>query len=354
MGKLSLLIACLCSLIAVAVAAPAEAPAETPAQRRKLVHSPTRSPSDGNTSLEWAIDASDAIVEARLDAKREPQLGKVHKQPQEIKVVWPAGEPGRLQAICEFYEPDDKILFFLWHDPQEQSWRIFDYIPLIPEEIRKERLRVSQTLLPPLDESQKRMYHILRELDAGLTWLAIDKTGKWIDDNAVILDRITQRVQAGSKVPRGTDRQAVLNGKSAFGGFYVYAPQEPEVSAAEFPTMLVPPDPEYREHYLKVARNLPSHQGQLPIFGRITNYKDAEVIAALKARLNDNLVNEVWYEQPGMTLLNNTFFLLTPDVPPLKPEQNIDKSRIYIIRRAAWNALRQMGVDVDPPEFKVN
>lgn len=326
-------------------------PAQTPAQRRERVHSPIRSPYDGNVSLEWAIDASDAIFEASLDAERQPQQGRVHKQPQEIKVVWPAGDPSRLQAICELYEPDDKILFFLWHDAQEKTWRIFDYIPLIPEEIRKERLRVSQTLLPPLDEQQKRMYQVLKMWDTGLEWLAIDKTGHWIDDNSVILDRITQRVQAGSRVPQGTDRQAVLNGKSQFGGFYIYEPQEPVISAAEFPTTLVPPDPEYRAHLLQVARNLPSHQGQLEAFGRIGNYKDAEVIAALKSRLNDDLVHELWHENPGMMLRNSTFIILTPDVPPLKPEPNIKKSRTYIIRRAAWEALRQMGEHVDPPEF---
>lgn len=113
----------------------------------------------------------------------------------------------------------------------------------------------------------------------------------------------------------------------------------------------MPPDPEYRARYLKVARNLPSHQGQLWVFDRIANYKDAEVIAALKSRLNDNLVNEAWYEQPGMKLRNSTFIILTPHVPPLKPEPNIEKSCTYIIRRAAWEALRQMGEQVDPPEF---
>ena len=347
MGKLPLLIACLFSLVVSADAVPAE----PPAQLRERVHSPIRSPYDGNVSLEWAIDASDAIVEARLDAERQPQQGKVHKQPPDIKVAWPVGDPRRLRAICEMYEPGDQVVFFLWHDAKEHAWRIFDYIPLIPEEIRKERLRVSQTLLPPLDESQKQMYHVLRERDAGLTWLAIVKTGKWIGDNAVILDRITQRVKAGSRVPKSTDRQAVLAGKSSFGGFYVYEPQEPTVSSAEFPVVLVPPDPEYRAHYLKVTRNLPSHQGQLPVFDRITNYKDAEVIAALKARLTDDLVNEVWYELPGRKQVGNTYYFLKPDDPPLKPMPDMEGARIYVIRRAAWDALRQMGEDVDPPEF---
>lgn len=350
MGKLPLLIACLFSLVDSADAAQAE----TSAQRRERVHSPIRSPYDGNVSLEWAIDASDAIVQARLDAERQLQQGKVHKQPQEIKISWPAGDPRRLRAICELYEPGDKIVFFLWHDTKEKSWRIFDYIPLISEEILKERLRVSQTLLPPLDQSQKQMYHVLRERDAGLTWLAIDKTGKWIGDNGVILDRITQRVKAGSRVPRGTDRQAVLDGKSELGGFYVHKTQEPEVSSAEFPVVLVPPDPEYREGYLKIVRNLPSHQGQLPAFPRIINYKDAEVIEALKMRLTDDLVNEVWYKLPGRKqVVGNTYYFLKPDDPPLKPMPDMEGARIYVIRRAAWKALRQMGEHVDPPDFNV-
>lgn len=346
MRKNLLLIAYLFWFVASADATPAE----TPAQRRERVYSPIRSTS-GSVSLEWAIDASDAIVQAKLDAERQPQRDKVHKQPQEIKVAWPADDPRRVRAICELYKPGDQVVFFLWHDAKEKTWRIFDYIPLISEEIRKERLRASKALLPPEDQSDRRMHHFLRERDAGLTWLAIDKTGKWIGDDSVILDRITQRVNAGSRVPRGTDRQAVLDDRSRFGGFYVYEPQEPAVSSAEFPVVLVPPDPEYREWYLKSVRSLPSQVGQLPAFECITNYKDAEVIAALKARLNDNLVNEVCYEQPGQMLRGTTYFILTPDDPPLKPEPNMEKSRMYVIRRAAWEALRQMNVHVDPPEF---
>ena len=110
MRRLSLLVAFLFSLAASADAAPVE----TPAQCRERVHSPIRSTA-GSVSLEWAIDASDAIVEARLDEERQPQQGQVHKQSQEIRVVWQAGDPSRLQAICELYEPGDKIAFFLNH-----------------------------------------------------------------------------------------------------------------------------------------------------------------------------------------------------------------------------------------------
>lgn len=161
-------------------------------------------------------------------------------------------------------------------------------------------------------------------------------------------------MNAGSRVPRGIDRQAVLDGKSQFGGFYVYERQEPAVSSAEFPVVLVPPDPEYRAWYLKIVRDLMSHQGQLQTFEPIANYKDAEVIAALKLRLNDNLVHELGFKLPERTTHGSTFFIMTPDVPPLKAEPNIEKSRTYIIRKAAWNALRQMEVQVDPPEFDAN
>lgn len=68
--------------------------------------------------------------------------------------------------------------------------------------------------------------------------------------------------------------------------------QEPDVIANEFPSMLVPPDPESRAHPLKVIRNLQSHNCQFPVFKYITNDKDDKVIAAMRARLNDHRVNE--------------------------------------------------------------
>lgn len=337
------------ALIICAVAFAATDAVETPEQQRKWVHSPIRE--SGSVSLEWVIDASDAIVQAKIDAELQPRLEKFHKRPVAGKDAWTPDDPLRLRAICELYEPNDQIVFFLWHDAKNNTWRIFDYIPLLSDAIRKERLRASQELLPPEDQPDRRMHHFWKERDAGLTWLAIDKTGKWIGDDAVILDRITRRVKAGSRIPQGADRQAVLDDKSKFGGFYIYEPQEPSVSSAEFPVVLVPPDPEYRALFLKAVRNLPSHVGQLPAFELITNYKDEEVIAALKARLNDDLVNEVWYEQPGRKLRGNTYFIQTPDDPPLKPEPNIEKSRTYVIRKAAWEALRKMDVRVAPPKL---
>ncbi len=126
--KTVFLIACLLLLVASVDAASAE----NAAQRRERIYSPIRSTS-GSVSLEWAIDASDVIVQAKLDAERQPQLGKVHKQQKEMKVVWPVGDPQRLRAICELYEPGDQVILFLWHDAKEKTWRIFDYIPLFPE-----------------------------------------------------------------------------------------------------------------------------------------------------------------------------------------------------------------------------
>ena len=49
--------------------------------------------------------------------------------------------------------------------------------------------------------------------------------------------------------------------------------------------------------------------------------------------------------------MSPTYYFLKPDDPPLKPMPDMEGARIYVIRRAAWDALRQMGEDVDPPEF---
>lgn len=318
--------------------------------RGERIHSPMRSTS-GRVSLEWTIDASDVIVQAKLGAQRQPQREKIYKQLKDIEVAWPVGDLQRLRAICELYEPGDTILFFLWHHAEKKAWQIFDYIPLISEEIRDERLRASQALLPPDDRSGKRTRYFQQERDAGLKWLAMDKTGKWISDEAAILSRITQRVTTGSRIPPGADRQAILAEKSVLGGFYIYVPQEPEISNDEFPTTLVPPEPEYRSGYLKSVRSQPPHQGKLEALSRIVNYKDAEVIEALKSLLGDNLVNEVIYKLPERTLRGNTYFILKPGEPPLQQRPNEETVRTYIIRRAAWNALQQMGIDVEPPEF---
>jgi hypothetical protein len=90
----------------------------------------------------------------------------------------------------------------------------------------------------------------------------------------------------------------------------------------------------------------------LGAFGPISNYNDAEVVATLKTQLNDNLVHEVWCKQPGGQLARSAFYILKPDDPPLEPEPNLKKTRTFILRKAAWEALRRMGVEVDSPEFQ--
>lgn len=324
--------------------------ASAAARQRELVHSPMRSTGE-RVSLEWAIDASDVIVEAKLDARRQPQEAKIHKRSKDCEFSWPVCDPQRMSAICDLYQPGDQVLFFVWHDTKEKTWQIFDYVPLIPEEIRKERLRALRASLPPEDQSGDRVRHFQKEQEAGVGWLAMDKNGQWISDEAAIVSRVAQRVSTGSHIPPNADRQAVLHKKSVFGGFYVYVPQEPAISSDEFPTVLVPPDSEYRSGYLKSVRSQPSHQGKLEALTRIVNYQDTEVIEALKSLLTDNLVNEVSYKLPERRQQGNTYYILNPDAPHLKQEPNQEKVRIYILRRAAWDALKQMEVFVEPPEF---
>jgi hypothetical protein len=336
----------------IAIAADAHAVQdETPDQRRQKVLSPSRSPNYYSVSLEWVIDASDVIVEAKLNAKKEPEQVEVYKQATDRMFDFPPGDADRWRAICELYEPDDKVIFFLWHDADAKTWKIFDYIPLLTSRVREERQRISESLAPPEEGTQERMFHYLRERDAGLHGLAIEKGGRWIGDQAAVLDIIEQRVKAGSRIPPGADREAVLNRESTFGGFYSYVPQKPNLSSDEFPCLLLPPDPEYREYYLKVVSSSTSHEGQLEAFSRIGNYKDAEVIAALKSRFDDNLVHEVFFAEPGHGLRRSVFFIMTSDTPPMQLEPNIVGTRTFILRKAAWEALQQMGEKVDPPEL---
>lgn len=165
-----------------------------------------------------------------------------------------------------------------------------------------------------------------------------------------LLSRIHARVQAGPRVPANCRREAVERRTSVYGGWYAYRPLPDELSAAEFPLVLVPPEPEYRDGFLKSAAT-PPHSGKLPALRRLANYKDAAVIAALQRLLDDRLVCEQGFELPDRNMIHQVHYEWGTEEPRLRATPAIEVRRTFVLRQAAYESLQEMGVAVERPEL---
>jgi hypothetical protein len=146
--------------------------------------------------------------------------------------------------------------------------------------------------------------------------VAIDRTGKVLVDPDEVVARVEKRArqhpkrftEAGFIAPRGEE----LEDQNSV--YFVFAPY----------------DPEERAVFLKQLQSA-SGTDRAGAAHHLAHYPDAEVIAALKKCLTDDYFNDQHIEEPGA-----------------RPRP----AKIYVVRRAAYESLRQLKVEVPRPELE--
>jgi hypothetical protein len=93
----------------------------------------------------------------------------------------------------------------------------------------------------------------------------------------------------------------------------------------------VPYDPEERGEFLKKLRS-PDGIDRATAAGHLAHYPDAEVIAALKKCLTDDYYNNQHIDDDS-------------GGPPRS-------ANVYVVRRAAYQSLRQLNVEVPKPDLE--
>ena len=304
-------------------------------------------------SLEWAVDSSDAIVTAVIPRGRKDfRLETVLKPVGQMDVNWPPSDKERLAAIEELYRPGDEVLLFLRFDEAGKSSHIYHYFPLISLDDPRRSIGSDKFYysLPETMDSTTKMYTARRSTHAGFWHLSVDKEGRTVKDHKDLLRRVKARIAAGSRVPSDCDREAVERTESVYGGFFVYWPLESGLSAAEFPMVLVPAEPEFREYYFR-----PAERGLRSISPSLENYRDAEVIMKLKETLEDRTVSERAYRVSSKALVRQVTYELPPGKrPPLvdgEAEGKVRVERIFTKRKQSFEMLKRMGVEVEMPDL---
>jgi hypothetical protein len=147
--------------------------------------------------------------------------------------------------------------------------------------------------------------------------IAIDRTGRVLVDPEAVVKLVEKRAQQHPK--RITDA-----------GFYAPRGDELEDQNTDY-NVFVPYDPDERGEFLKKVRNS-AGVDRAKAATHLAHYPDAEVIAALKKCLTDDYHN-------NQTVLDN-------------PGNTPRGAEIYIVRRAAYQSLRQLKVEVPKPELE--
>ena len=272
-------------------------------------------------SLEWAVDTSDFIVEATVVCQQDPQTKKWQTTVEKVHRVLKPVAGKSVPAIDDLSEAvitangRNKVLLFAFRNEEKKTVSLYYCIYLNKHEApgpAEKHKAYYQDLLPGQDSTSEPMqfYHD--------KCIAIDKNGEILSDPGKVIERVEQRIKLN---PQAATEKGSFNTKVAsFEGSDDY-------------NLAVPFDPEFKKDFLKELRSERGWWRYEAAF-YLSNYKDDEVIAALKQCLGDTYVGKLRIEFDGQAA---------------KPNQ---LKEFYIVRKAAYESLRKMGVNVPKPELE--
>ncbi|MBA4066349.1 MAG: hypothetical protein C0501_22065 [Isosphaera sp.] len=296
----------------LAVAAGLAAPAPAPADTSSLYYH----------SLEWLTDSSDSVVEATVVSERVVRGGRgwtvttVRSVDRVLKRVGKPAPPVAGDLTDLIPAPGEHRVLLFCGPAAREGPRLFD-----APAARAGRETYCVFLNPwPAPKAGAKPHDPFGFLpNHGSAWerlefrhtacVAIDKGAKVLTDPAAVVKLVEARVKAHPERVRAA-------------GHYVYC--GPKQDDGDVYNLLVPHEPEHKKGFLAGLGNKDwwtrTHAAE-----QLAHYPGADVAAALKAVLADGFVGDV--------------------------VENGKRVRTYPVRRAAYDSLRALGVDVPRAEL---
>ena len=264
-------------------------------------------------SLEWLVDASQSVQlvsVVRGEDSKTVQIKRVERILKGTRETPGLAADDLSDAVRSGGE--QRVLLFLRTVPKKTTSELLYVIPLGAWKVPTKTAERAAAFRAAIPEGFGRP-----RTTGSDRCVAIDRTGRVLVDPGEVIRVIEKRAQehpkrvndAGFLAPRGEE----LEDQNSV--YFVFAPF----------------DPVEREVFLKHLRS-PSGLDRAKAADSLAHYPDAGVIAALKHCLSDDYHNAqlVASEQDGQ---------------PRTAE-------VYIVRRAAYESLRKLKVDVPKPELE--
>lgn len=268
-------------------------------------------------SLEWLTDSSSLVVVATVKHDGNTGAKNAKVQIKEVERALKGTVDKKLPEIANVSKVltaggENRAILFLRPSADPKVLEVTYVVYLNKHKVpAKDRAAYFAGLIPQYHDSSAEPMNFNSAL-----CVAVDKNGTVLSTPDAVIKLVEARAKA--------------HPKRTIDGFYNYLGDDQLLNSDVIYRVLAPFDPEFKKDFLKHLENK-NGWTRYHAIPNLTRFKDAESITALKKLLADDFVAEVRVD----------------------PERSDSpRKQFYVVRKAAYEALRAWDVDVKKPELE--